>query len=295
MDTIKNPIVSIVIPSYNHGNFLKLALDSIFSQSFTDWEVIIVDNHSTDNTDEVLESYNDPRVRVFKIKNDGIIAVSRNLGIQKSRSELIAFLDSDDYWDHKKLAKVVEIFQKHQPDILYHDMFVFEGNVTNKNKVVKSRAFKNDALRDLLVKGNPIFNSSVVVRKKVLSEVGLIDSSPYLVGAEDYNTWLKIAEKGYQFFYLNECLGYYREHSQSVSNKNMALVMRKAVEPFKNKVSSIEEKRMYSRIMYFEIKFNFLKKKIRPEKEDLLFCLKNADFSIKLRLIFLVINFYFTH
>ena len=98
-----NPLVSIIIPTYNRANDLKRALQSVFDQTFTDWEILVVDNHSIDETDSLIKSFNDPKIKLLKIHNEGVIAKSRNLGFKHALGEYIAFLDSDDWWKPKKL------------------------------------------------------------------------------------------------------------------------------------------------------------------------------------------------
>ena len=99
------PLVSIIIPTYNRAEDLKRALQSVFDQTFADWEILIVDNHSIDNTDDVVKLFDDPRIRLFKIHNDGVVAASRNLGLKHAVGEYVAFLDSDDWWLPKSLKK----------------------------------------------------------------------------------------------------------------------------------------------------------------------------------------------
>ena len=101
------PLVSVVIPTYNHAHFLGRALQSVIDQTYTNWEVIVIDNHSTDNTDGVVISFSEPRIRLIKINNDGVIAASRNLGIRDAKGDWIAFLDSDDCWYSQKLKVIM--------------------------------------------------------------------------------------------------------------------------------------------------------------------------------------------
>lgn len=89
-------LVSIVIPTYNRAQDLERALKSLLAQTFCDWEALIVDNYSKDNTDELIKSFNDPRMKLFKIHNQGVIAASRNVGIKNAKGGYVAFLDSDD-------------------------------------------------------------------------------------------------------------------------------------------------------------------------------------------------------
>ena len=103
------PLVSIVIPTYNHAEFLRLAIQSIIEQTYDNWEIIIINNYSTDTTVELVEKFKEPRIRLINFNNNGVIATSRNIGIKKSRGEWIAFLDSDDIWYPSKLEKCMSI------------------------------------------------------------------------------------------------------------------------------------------------------------------------------------------
>ena len=108
------PLVSVVIPTFNHAPLLKIALQSVIAQTFTNWEAIVVNNFSTDATVEVVESFNDSRIKLINFSNNGVIAASRNVGIKMATASYIAFLDSDDIWYPEKLQKCSEqIFAGH--------------------------------------------------------------------------------------------------------------------------------------------------------------------------------------
>ena len=94
---------------------------SVLNQTYLNWEVLVIDNYSTDNTDALISEINDIRIKLFKIRNEGVVAVSRNLGIRNSSGEYIAFLDSDDLWLPKKLEISIK-FLKQGADIVYHDL-----------------------------------------------------------------------------------------------------------------------------------------------------------------------------
>ena len=119
----KTPVVSIVIPTYNHGRFLKKCLQTVLDQTFTGWEAIVVNNFSEDNTIAVINSFQDQRIHLVNFKNNGIIAASRNLGIKRSVGEYIAFLDSDDWWIPQKLEKSLHYLEQ-GADVVYHDLFL---------------------------------------------------------------------------------------------------------------------------------------------------------------------------
>ena len=97
---------SVVITNYNHEKYIGKCISSVLNQTFKNFELIIIENSSSDNSLQIIKSFKDRRIKIFKIKNGGIIAKSRNLGIKKSKSRWIAFLDSDDFWYKKKLETV---------------------------------------------------------------------------------------------------------------------------------------------------------------------------------------------
>ncbi|NDF83787.1 MAG: glycosyltransferase family 2 protein, partial [Actinobacteria bacterium] len=101
----KSPRVSVVIPTFNHAKLLKRALDSVVAQTFDNWEAIVVNNFSADETIDVVRSFNDDRITLINFSNNGIIAASRNQGIKAARGQYLAFLDSDDKWYPEKLEK----------------------------------------------------------------------------------------------------------------------------------------------------------------------------------------------
>ena len=103
---MNNPLFSIVIPTYNRGNLIGRCIDSIIAQTYTNWEAIIVDNYSDDNTEEVVLSYKDDRIRFIKNHNYGVIAVSRNKALDMAKGDWICFLDSDDAWFPNKLQEI---------------------------------------------------------------------------------------------------------------------------------------------------------------------------------------------
>ena len=103
-----SPMVSVIIPTFNQAELLQKALQSVSNQTFQDWEAIVIDNHSQDTTKEIVESMNDSRISYEVFSNQGIIAASRNLGINLAKGNYIAFLDSDDLWYPSKLSTCLE-------------------------------------------------------------------------------------------------------------------------------------------------------------------------------------------
>ena len=118
---ITNEDFSIILPTYNRAStFLKEAIDSVFNQDYKNWELIIIDNNSSDNTLELIKKYNSEKISIYSINNNGIIAKPRNLGIKKSKGDYIAFLDSDDYWYKNKLQKCINAIKSGNYPIVCH-------------------------------------------------------------------------------------------------------------------------------------------------------------------------------
>ena len=258
MDIESSPLVSVVIPSYNHGRFLGRALQSVIDQTYTNWEVIIVDNRSTDNTDEVLAGFLDSRLVHLKTDNKGVIAKSRNVGIRVARGEWIAFLDSDDWWNTDKLKRAI-VAAGEGFDVVYHGLEIVGGaSGLFKKKIIYNRQVKSPVLVDLLMKRNALATSSVMIRKEILLRVDGMNESPEMVAAEDYNTWLKCSRVTEKFFCISECLGYYSVHDQSVSKKkDMSNPLTKAVEEFLVFLNSFQKLKVRLWLSYVFIRHRY--------------------------------------
>lgn len=201
-----DPLISIIIPTYNRCKKLKIAIESIRNQTFDKWEAIIVDNNSSDGTKELIKSIEDSRFKFFEIDNSGIIAKSRNLGIDKSIGKYIAFLDSDDWWDPSKLQNVYTVISKGFK-FVYHD-----HTIVNSKKFLKKKKFisrdldKNNPYEDLILKGPCFANSSVVLDKGILLSLGKLNENHEMISWEDFDLWLRYFKKEKNFFYIKKSL-----------------------------------------------------------------------------------------
>ena len=182
------PLVSVIIPTYNRAAMVGKAIESVLTQDFTDFELIVVDDGSTDDTFRVLDQYGD-RMAVLRQSNKGVSA-ARNRGIASARGELIAFIDSDDLWLPAKLTRQVAFFEDH-PDALINqteEIWIRNGRRVNPKK--RHRKLSGDifipSLELCLV--SP---SAVMMRKSLLDEVGHFDEA--LPACEDYDLWLRIS------------------------------------------------------------------------------------------------------
>jgi glycosyltransferase involved in cell wall biosynthesis len=283
MNNVANPLVSVVIPTYNHAGYLGRALQSVLDQTYTNWEAIVIDNHSTDNTDEVIARFADSRITYLKIHNNGVIAASRNVGIRLAKGEWLAFLDSDDWWTNDKLQVCFDCIDA-KVDLVYHELEIFSDQPrTFVRKTIKSRQVKPPVLIDLLLKGNAIVNSSVVVRKSLLEQIGGINESREMIAAEDYNTWLRIAQLSNQFLYLPQRLGYYLQHNNNISLKDMSLPGRHAALEFIGLLSD-------QQILKLEANFRYTSGRFKCLTGNYMAAEKDFDYSKKHGLTFLKIK-----
>lgn len=200
------PFFSIVIPSYNHAELIGRCIESLLCQTYQNWEAIIVNNFSEDNTIEVVERYNDPRIRLINNANGGVIAVSRNKGLSVAKGDWICFLDSDDWWYPNKLE--VSLPYLNDYDLVHHDLDIYTS-IGKSNKVAKGRNLKDNFFKDLLINGNAIVNSSVIIKKEIVDSVGEISEDKMLIAVEDYDYWIRVSMVTKRFKYIDQSLGAY--------------------------------------------------------------------------------------
>ncbi len=185
------PFFSVIVPTYDRAKFLKIALDSVLSQSYSDFELIVIDDGSTDGTKILIKECNDPRIVYFYQDNHGV-AHARNRGLEKATGEWVAFLDSDDQWIRDKLKKTAEYIKEFPSVKIFHteEKWYRNGKVLNQKK--KHKKPTGFIYRDAL----PICcigMSTSVVHRSVFDKIGLFDES--LTACEDYDFWLRAAHE----------------------------------------------------------------------------------------------------
>lgn len=203
------PRVSIVIPAYNAENTVTETLESVADQTFKDYETVVVDDGSTDHTSEIVSRFGSEVILLSK--QNGGPASARNLGIKKSSGFYIAFLDADDIWKPNKLEIQMEYMSQHD-DVGFSYTQAECFSLDKHNKKIGRRDFICDlegyVFKDLFW-SNFIINSSVMAKKSALAKVGLLDESKALIGAEDYDLWLRLSRK-YKLGCIKDKLLYYR-------------------------------------------------------------------------------------
>jgi glycosyltransferase involved in cell wall biosynthesis len=213
-----NPLVSVVIPTYNHAAFLNKALQSVVDQTYKNLEILVVNNFSTDDTEAIVSSFSDKNISLFNFRNNGIIAAARNHGIQHATGEFIAFLDSDDVWYPTKIEECIHAL-KSGADIACHGEFWVMPN--GHRREVMYGPEKNATYKKLLHRGNCISTSTVVVQKSILQEINGFSEREDFVTTEDYDCWMRIAQATDKFVFVRKVLGEYLLHEGNASNSIM--------------------------------------------------------------------------
>ncbi|MCX8124376.1 MAG: glycosyltransferase [Spirochaetes bacterium] len=206
------PFFSVVIPTYNRAHCITRALDSVLCQIFTDFECIVVDDGSMDNTSRLLSPY-EKKIQYCYIQHSGV-SKARNVGITNAKGEWIAFLDSDDVWLPEKLALQYEFIQAH-PNVMIHqtdEVWIRKGRRVNPMK--KHQKKEGYIFEDCLYmcKVSP---SAVVVHRSVFEKVGLFDE--LLPVCEDYDLWLRVAWQYYIGFINKKLIVKYGGHNDQLS------------------------------------------------------------------------------
>jgi glycosyltransferase involved in cell wall biosynthesis len=215
---VPRPKVSVYIPTYNYGRFLGEAIQSVLDQTFQDWELIVVDDGSTDNTREVVEAFDDPRIHYVYQENQGNPA-ARNTALRLVRGEYVACLDGDDIWLPEKLAKQVAQLDALPPTVglVYSDLYVFnDGDGAITGRFLRGRRPpRGRVLAQLLPERSAfIVDTVALIRREVFDEVGLYDESLHTY--EDWEMWVRIANS-YEVETLDEPLARFRRHASSLS------------------------------------------------------------------------------
>lgn len=235
------PKVSVVIPNFNYGRYLGDALMSIISQGFGDWEAIVIDNLSSDNSELVAKGFQDPRIKFVQFANGGSIARARNHGISIAQGDLVAFLDSDDKWEPQKLEEQLQIMNA-GADLSYHSLRRF-GNARGVFRAWSLS--RKQPLEHLLAEGNPITTSSAMMRIELAKALGGFPEGNELLAAEDYALWLRVAHSGFKIVKCPGILGSYRVHPSTTGKVDAPKAAELAALPFVNGVSQ-RVRRMHS-------------------------------------------------
>jgi glycosyltransferase involved in cell wall biosynthesis len=244
MTEMKNkPTVSIIIPTYNRKLLIGRSVRSVLNQTYRNFELIIVDDASTDNTEEVVSSFNDERIRYVRHEENRGEAAARNTGIKAAKCNYIAYQDSDDEWFPEKLARQMELLENAPPEV----GVIYTGFWKTENH---RRAYipfswvsqKNGDIHKELLKGNFIGSPVVLIKKECFDRMGLFDER--LHNLVDWEMWLRIS-KQYHFRCVDEPLAIAHYDSDNISDNPdslidaLELVLQKNRDEFKREKKSL--------------------------------------------------------
>lgn len=219
-ETMNKPTVSVVITCFNYGKYLNGCLTSVLSQTFKDIEIIVVNDGSTDNTDDVMKDFEHVANLRYIVQNNAGQANAKNTGIKHAKGEFIAFLDADDLWCDEKLEKQMKCFQNSGVGVVYcRARYLDERNEEFTYEMTSPYLQpRRGSVTRWLVFDNFVQFSSTIVRKECLDRFGVFDES--LKMGIDWHLWLRISV-AYEFDYVDEWLLFYRMGHSGQMSKNV--------------------------------------------------------------------------
>ena len=276
---------SVIIPTFNRSKKLKEALDSLAAQNFNDFETIICDDGSTDDTKEIVELYKSQlRIKYYFEDNWGGAARPRNQGIVIAEGDWICFLDSDDQWHPNKLKEVAYVVDNFDVDLVCHWFKDSFGRVIGHYSLYPFFTF----YEDLLMNGNRMVNSSICVRRSITP---IISEDRKLIGVEDYNLLLDISKITAKVYCIRTVLGTYSIHENNISNDFLKQLDKIEYMLNKQDLKNQYLKRRGGLINYLLASYYFLGNK-PGARQFLLKALRSGSYVIKFRsLVKLVTKF----
>lgn len=213
--------ISIITPIYNAERFLKDTIDSVRKQTYENWEMILVDDCSTDNSANIIKEYmkQDDRIKYIKLDVNSGAAVARNTAIEKSQGRFLAFLDSDDIWKSNKLESQIKFMTDNKVGFSFtsYDIMDEDGKLTGK--IVKAPKVID---YDYLLKNTIIGCLTVMLDKEIIGDVRM----PLIRTRQDLATWLSILKKGHRAYGMSESLSKYRVVEGSISSNKLKMAKR---------------------------------------------------------------------
>jgi glycosyltransferase involved in cell wall biosynthesis len=232
MNLVHTPPVTIITPTYNHERFIGPCIESLLRQSYSDWEQIIIDDGSTDDTGKIVSTYREPRIRYERQANQGpfALATTYNRALCLARGELIAILEGDDFWPSEKLATLVPAFQDESVVLAYGERDDVDANGRRQRRKTDTARLRQH-LSDPILFNDPVGSTTrymlleegrslvhpctVIMRRSALERIGGFQYVPGLP-LTDYPTFLELSLTG-KFHFTRETMGYLRRHQRSIT------------------------------------------------------------------------------
>tara|TARA_Y100000591_G_scaffold327394_1_gene351767 strand:- start:183 stop:1082 length:900 start_codon:yes stop_codon:yes gene_type:complete len=214
----KKGLVSIILNCYNGEKYLQDAIDTILSQSYSEWELIFWDNRSSDNSKKIFDSYKSNKFRYFLSKQHTTLYEARNFALKECRGEYIAFLDADDTWEKNKLEKQIKLFNNDSVGVVYGNLWIYNERLKKKKIFAKSNLLKGK-INSKIFSDYKIGVITTIIRKKVLLKNKINFESQYNhIG--DFDLFIKLSKVS-EFDAVQEPVATYRVHGENLSLKNV--------------------------------------------------------------------------
>lgn len=284
------------MPAYNAENYISDAIDSVIAQTYHNWELIIVDDGSTDNTSQIVKECQakDNRIQYYYQQN-GKQGKARNLGISKSNGVYLAFLDADDIWLAEKLNIQIDEIQNKGVDLVFADSYIFSHDeiLSSCQKMnIPAKVFYDRSCVKLFLEGNKIPILTVLVKKEKVLAVDVFSEKLEIQNVEDYHLWLKLLMSNCKFYTSHHILAKYRIHSSSATSSDK-LVLDKIPNVFYDLLQLYP---IYKDELEKELKFKlklFYKKNLFSKQELAFWIKKNTLYLSKssMKYFYLFLNF----
>lgn len=268
-----NPLISIIVPVYNTEKYVGETIDSVIAQTYTNWELNLIDDGSTDSSKQIIESFveKDSRIKYYHKENGGQ-ASARNLGIKKSTGEYVAFLDSDDIWLSNKLENQINDIIEYNPEFLYGLGYYYfperdKNHQLEEYEWVTGAQTGSDFFK-LLYYSCAVNTNTVILKKHIFEKVGYFDENETIRGTEDWDLWMRIALQVNKVYGSPRRDVYYRIHEGGIHLQEARMKIGKIniYSKYDNDkiISDLRRKKEY-RYCFREL-FNSLKKEDRLDE-----------------------------
>ncbi len=207
--------VSVIMPAYNATKFIGESINSVITQTYSKWELIIVDDGSEDDLKKIVDEFSEKDSRIkYVYQQNGKQGKARNTGIEHARGELVAFIDADDIWKPELLEKQIELMTNTGTDLVFANITIIDknGNMTDEHRVVPAGKLEGVNGIKILLQKNVIAVTTVVAKKEAVIKAGGFKTSNELQYAEDYDLWLRMLANANTFWCNQPALAFYRKH-----------------------------------------------------------------------------------
>lgn len=217
----ESPLVSIVVPVYNAEKYLQKTIESVVNQTYENWELLLVNDCSTDGSRQLILSYEeDPRIKLIDLEINGGAANARNRGIELAKGRYLAYIDADDIWKEDKLLKELQFIERTKAAFVYTAYEFGDEDANGTGRVVNvldELTYKKALSRTIIFTSTVMFDLSLISKEEIKMPK---------VASEDTATWWKILRSGYVAYGLNEVLSIYRRPASSLSSNKLVAIKR---------------------------------------------------------------------